>query len=152
MRQFTARNLLLLAVLLCSSCSWVSQRIAVTRCNFEWVSLSHEKSNLTHTEFQIELRAQNPNNTAATLDRIVYTFYADDLKIAEGRSQGPITIHAGKTSELPIQLKVSHLSAVGAIARIYKGEVSQYRLIARVYMSTAFGEMGYDIELWRKGI
>lgn len=151
MRQFKAGNLLLLAFLLCSSCSWVSQRIAVTRCNFEWVSLSHEKSNLTQTDFQIDLRVQNPNNSDATLDRIVYTFYADDLKIVEGRSKGPITIHAGETSKLPIQLRVSHLSAVGAIARIYKGEVSQYRLTARVYMSTAFGELGYDIELWRKG-
>ena len=151
MRQSKGRSLLILAILFCSGCTWLTQRMAVTQCTFEWLSVSHQKSSLTHTRFKIDLKAGNPNNTDATLDRIVYTFYADDLKLVEGSTPNTVHIPAGESVVLPIELKVSHLSAVEAIARVYEGRVSRYRLTARVYMRTPWGEMSHDIELWNQG-
>ncbi len=148
MQQFKGRQLLFICLLLCSGCSWLSQRMAVTRCNFEWVSVRHEKTSLSETQFNIDLKIQNPNNSDATLDRIVYTFYADELKLAEGRTLNPISVPPGETADLPIELTVPHLSSITAIARIYKGEVSKYRLVARIYMRTVLGEISYDIDLW----
>jgi len=124
--------------------------MVITRCNFTWEGLKHGSSSLTETQFQIFLRAQNPNQTDAVLDRIVYTFYADDFELVQGTTQGTVKIPAGQGAPIDIELTVKHLKALRAIQKINAGQVQQYRLTARIFMSSPIGELSYDIELWRE--
>ena len=150
MQRIKHTHLLILGLVLMSGCTWLTQRMTITQCNFTWEDLQHKGSSLMESRFQISLRAQNPNPNDAVLDRIVYTFYADDLELIQGTTQGTVSVPAGQSAPIEIELTVKHLKALKAIQKIKSGKVKQYRLTARVFMSSPFGELSYDIDLWRE--
>ncbi|MBN1251675.1 MAG: LEA type 2 family protein [Bacteroidales bacterium] len=123
---------LFVAIISFQSCDVIQQMITFTKCEFKMKSLTNTKlvginiqnkksfsdlnmldaANATKSllsgklplTFQLNIETRNPNQTAASMQKMEWKLYIDDILITTGKVDKLVTIPAGGVENLPIQI------------------------------------------------
>lgn len=144
------RKLLLASLLL--NCTWIAQRKALANCEFSLHAAKLVNADFSGFELEVKLKAINPNDVDAVLDRLDYTLFMEGVEVAQGvvaekqtipkRGEGIITTR--------LKLKYSTIPKMGdVVMTAVTKKRSKIRMTGTVHFDTPIGTFSHDIELER---
>jgi LEA14-like dessication related protein len=138
--------LLSLCVLLIS-CTAVKERLAIKECKFSLLSVKPYDFTFNNMKLDFDIKAENPNNVNATLDRLAYTFYANNTDIFQGTTGKGLSIPAGKTNTFTTTVTLEYTKLGQAITEAIRLKTASYKVQATAYINTILGEISYPVTI-----
>lgn len=83
----------------------------------------------------------------AVLDRLVYTFYANDTDLFSGTTGKGIKIPAGKSKKFVTTMTLQYNKLGEALVEAIRLGKADYKIKARAYTTTIIGEISYPVEI-----
>ncbi|MDF1548234.1 MAG: LEA type 2 family protein [Bacteroidales bacterium] len=127
-------SLLLIAIVLVPGCDILQQMVTFTKCEFKMNTLTNTRlasisvqnkdsfkdlsfmdaANVTKTllggtlplSFDLNIEAKNPNATAASMQKMEWRAFIDDIEIAAGVMDQRVAIAPGGTQTIPLKVSV----------------------------------------------
>ncbi len=143
--------LLFLALLLLTSCTYVSERENIKNCNFELTGVRMSNVTLSGINMNFDVDVENINTGKVVLERFDYTAYANKEKLIEGSSAQKVAFNAGEKKKVTISGAIDFKSLRSGVREILtKGKDVSYQLLGTVYLSTVFGEIPFGFKVHKK--
>jgi LEA14-like dessication related protein len=121
--------------------------MAVKELDFSLRRVSLVDYDLTNMTLNVEIKADNPNNIDAVIDRLDYSFSINDKVATTGTTARKITVKAEGTKTISTKLKVNYLNLGAAILEAVKNKKADFRLEGTVYVDTPIGAITFPIDL-----
>jgi LEA14-like dessication related protein len=137
----------LCAIIVLVSCTALQERAAIKECKFHLVSVRPYDFTFANMKLDFDIRADNPNSIDAVLDKLVYTFYANDINVFSGTTGRTINIPAKKSTNFPTTITLEYTQVGQALVEAMKLKKAAYRVEARAYVSTILGEVSYPVSI-----
>jgi LEA14-like dessication related protein len=134
-------------VLLCMSCAALKERVAIKECKFALVSVRPYDFTFSNLKLDFAIKVDNPNSIDAKLDKLVYTFYANNTDVFAGTTGKSVTIPAKSTEQFTTTITLEYAKVGQALAEAMKLGSAAYRINARAYVSTLLGEISYPVNI-----
>jgi len=128
-------------------CTSIKERLAIKECKFKLVSVSAHSFTFSDLKLDFDIKADNPNNVDAVLDKLVYTFFANNTKIFSGTTGKTVNIKARKSETFTTTITLEYSKIGQALAEAMKLGSAAYRMDARAYVSTVLGEISYPVSI-----
>jgi LEA14-like dessication related protein len=129
------------------SCTALQERAAIKECKFRLVSVRAYDFTFSNMKLDFSIRVDNPNSIDAVLDKLVYTFYVNDLDVFSGTTGKTINIPAKKSIDFPTTITLEYSQIGQALAEAMKLKKAAYRMEARAYVSTILGDVSYPVNI-----
>ena len=133
--------------MLCTSCAALKERVAIKECRFSLVSVRPYDFTFSNLKLDFEIKVDNPNSVDAVLDKLVYTFYANNTDVFSGTTGKTINIPAKNTERFTTTITLEYNKIGQALAEAMRLGSAAYRISARAYVSTLLGEVSYPVEI-----
>jgi LEA14-like dessication related protein len=144
------RNLLCLFVgvlTLSLGCTELMKRVAVKELDFDLHKVSLVSYDLSTMKLKVDLKAYNPNDIDAVIDRLDYSFSINEKNAANGSTARKETVKAGKERILTTTLSVNYIDLGVAILDAVKNQDADFKLSGTVYVDTPIGSISFPIDL-----
>ena len=128
-------------------CTELMKRMAVKELDFSLRRVSLVDYDLTNMTLNVEIKADNPNDIDAVIDRLDYSFSINDKVATTGTTARKITVKAEGTKTISTKLKVNYLNLGAAILEAVKNKKADFRLEGTVYVDTPIGAITFPIDL-----
>jgi LEA14-like dessication related protein len=135
-----------LAVLILS-CAGIKERLAIKECKFSLVSVKPHTFTFSNLKVDFDIKVDNPNTVDAVLDKFVYEFFANDIKVFSGATGNMIRIESRKSETFTTTITLEYNAIGQALAEAMKLGSAAYRIDARAYINTLFGEINYPVSI-----
>ena len=129
------------------SCASVQERLALRECTFTLVEVSVYDYQYDRMKLDFVIRAKNPNNVNAVLDRFTYTMYVNEKDIFSGETNKQVTISAGKSTNFTTTVTLEYAKLGTALIEAMQFEKAQYNLKAQAHVATVLGDITYPISI-----
>jgi LEA14-like dessication related protein len=129
------------------SCAGIKQRLAIKECKFVLVSVRPHTFTFSDLKLDFDIKVDNPNNVDAVLDKLAYTFYANNTDVFSGTTGKTINIKAKKSEQFTTTITLEYSKIGQALAEAMKLGSAAYRINARAYVSTLLGEISYPVSI-----
>ncbi len=140
---------IILAVLVVfEGCSEIMKRVAVKELKFSLIGVSLIDYTLSDMTLKVNMRATNPNDIDAVIDRLEYSFFINDKNAANGTTAKKITVKAADNKTFATELTVNYLSLGVAILEAVQNEKADYRVDGKVYIDTQVGSIAFPVKLF----
>ena len=135
----------------CSLFQAYAQRKAIEQAKFSLRNVQLLGLDLMGANLLVTIQLENPTTTDIVLDRLDYVLYVNDLKAFDGQVRDRLTVPAGQTRPLPIQLALAYAD-IGTQLRglLAAGQVTSWKLKGAAHFDTPVGTIDYPIELERR--
>lgn len=134
------------------ACTWIAQRKALAKCDFSLHAVKLVNADFSGFELEVKLKAQNPNDVDAVLDRLDYTLFMEGVEVAQGLVSEKHTIPKRGEGIITTRLKVKY-STIPKMADVVMAAVankkSRIRMTGTVHFDTPLGTISHGIELER---
>lgn len=137
--------ILMLCVVL--SCASIKERLAIKECKFSLISVKPHTFTFSDLKVDFEIKIDNPNNVDAVLDKFVYEFFTNDMKVFSGTTGNKIEIDAKKSETFTTTITLAYNAIGQALVEAMKLGSAAYRIDARAYVNTLLGEMSYPVSI-----
>lgn len=137
-------GILILCVL---SCAGIKERLAIKECKFALLSVTPHTFTFSNLQLDFDIRVDNPNSVDAVLDRLVYTFYANNADVFSGTTGKMLNIKAGGSERFTTTVTLEYTRIGQTLVEAMKLGSAAYRIGARAYVSTLLGEISYPVEI-----
>jgi LEA14-like dessication related protein len=141
--------ILIAALGLLLSCTYIKQRISANECKFTIVSIDIRSFSLTGITLGLSVNITNPNKIDVVIDKMVLDLYIKDTKTVNV-TFNEVTIAPKNTktvsADLVIPYSIIGMSMIDEMKN--KGEI-QYRLAGMAYMNTRLGVVKYPVTISR---
>ncbi len=138
---------LVCSIIFVVSCSAIKQRIAIKECKFTFLSANAHNFTFSDVKVDFDLKAQNPNDVDAMLDRLDYTFYVNQTDVFSGTTGKGLKIPAGKSEKFTTTITLQYTKVGDAIIEALKFKTASYSIKAKAYIKTLFGEISYPVNI-----
>lgn len=143
--------LLIIPVLLLTTCTYVSERENIKNCNFELDGVRMSNVTLNGITLDFAVNVENINTGKVVLERFDYTAYANKEKLLEGSSPQQVEFAAGQKKTVTISGAINFKDLRSGVREILtKGKDVSYQLLGTVYLSTIFGEIPFGFKVHKK--
>jgi LEA14-like dessication related protein len=129
------------------SCAGIKQRLAIKECKFALVSVKPHTFTFSNLKLDFDIRVDNPNDVDAVLDKLVYTFYANNTNVFSGTTGKTVNIKSKKSETFTTTITLEYSKIGQALAEAMKLGSAAYRISARAYVSTLLGEISYPVSI-----
>lgn len=133
--------------LLTLSCTSIRERLAIKECKFSLVSVRPHTFTFSDLKVDFDIRVDNPNTVDAVLDKFVYEFFTNDMKVFSGTTGKKIKIESKKSETFTTTITLEYNAIGQALAEAMKLGSAAYRIDARAYINTLLGEMSYPVSI-----
>ena len=137
----------LFIVVLLISCTALQERLAIKECKFALISVRPHTFTFSNLKLDFDIKADNPNSVDAVLDKLVYTFYANNTDVFSGTTGETVNIKAKKSEQFTTTITLEYNKIGQALAEAMKLGSAAYRIDARAYISTILGEISYPVSI-----
>jgi LEA14-like dessication related protein len=144
MKRIVLSSIVLALILSCAS---VKERLAIKECKFALVSVRPHTFTFSDLKLDFDIKVDNPNNVDAVLDKLAYTFYANNTDVFSGTTGKTINIKAKKSEQFTTTITLEYSKIGQALAEAMKLGSAAYRITARAYVSTLLGEISYPVSI-----
>lgn len=134
-------------LLLAISCTAISERLAVRECKFALLSVTPHTFTFSNFQVDFDIKVDNPNSVDAVLDKLVYTFYANNTDVFSGTTGKALNVKAGGSEQFTTTITLEYSKIGQALAEAMKLASAAYRIDARAYISTLLGDISYPVEI-----
>jgi LEA14-like dessication related protein len=140
---------LLIAAICCLSlgCSEFAKRMAVKELDFSLERVSLDEYDMTYMTLNVEVKADNPNDIDAVIDRLDYSFSINDNSVASGTTARKVTVEANKMKNISTKMKINYMKLGAAILDAVKNKTADFRMEGTVYVDTPLGAITFPIDL-----
>ncbi len=140
-----------LGLLLAAACSWVAQRKALAKCEFSLHSVKLVNADFKGFELEVGIKARNPGDVDAVLDKLEYSVYLEGAHLADGAVSKVFRIPAGGSKVIRTQVKVAYSDLASAKDAVLKAVLARKARV-RVRGKAHFGplKIPFDLEEERK--
>ncbi len=129
------------------SCTGVRERLALKECIFSLISVTPYEFTFNSLKLDFELKVDNPNSVDAVLDKLLYTFYANETDLFSGTTGKGIKIPAGKSKKFVTTMTLEYNKVGEALVEAIRLGKADYKITARAYTTTIIGEISYPVEI-----
>ncbi|MGB7054124.1 MAG: LEA type 2 family protein [bacterium] len=129
------------------SCAGIKERLAIKECKFALVSVRPHTFTFSNLKLDFNIKVDNPNNVDAVLDKLVYTFFANNTGVFSGTTGETVNIQAKKSEQFTTTITLEYSKIGQALAEAMKLGSAAYRIDARAYVSTLLGEISYPVSI-----
>ncbi len=129
------------------SCAGIRERLAIKECKFLLVSVTPYDFKFSNLKLDFKIKVNNPNNVDATLDKLSYTFFANDTDVFSGTTGKGIKIPSGKSKNFTTTITLEYTKIGQALVTAMKLKKAEYKVIAKAYINTIIGEISYPVEI-----
>ena len=140
--------IVLVALTLLIGCSEILKRIAVKELKFSFTGVSLLNYTLSDMTLKVDLKAKNPNDIDAVIDRLEYSFYINEMNAANGTTARKVTVKAGGEKAISTNLTINYLNLGAAILKAVQEKKADYKIEGTVYIDTQIGSISFPIELF----
>jgi LEA14-like dessication related protein len=137
----------MLVVILLSGCTALMQRMAVKELDFSLERVSLVDYNLSNMTLKLDLKAENPNDIDAVIDRLDYSLYINDKNAANGTTAREVTVKAGGTKNISTSMTVNYVDLGTAILEAVKEKKADFKMEGTVFVETPIGSITFPIDL-----
>ena len=137
----------LLMVVLIIACTALQERLAIKECKFALVSVRPHTFTFSNLKVDFDIKVDNPNSVDAVLDKLVYTFFANNTDVFSGTTGKTVSIKAKKSEQFTTTITLEYNKIGQALAEAMKLGSAGYRIDARAYISTVLGEISYPVSI-----
>jgi LEA14-like dessication related protein len=136
-----------LIILLVISCAAVKERLAIKECKFSLLSVTPHDFTFNNFKLDFKIKTENPNKIDAVLNKLTYTFYANNTDIFSGTTGKGIKIPAGKSNSFTTTMLLDYTKIGAALVEAIKLKKASYKIKAKAYINTIIGEISYPVEI-----
>jgi LEA14-like dessication related protein len=136
-----------MVICLSLGCTEFMKRVAVKELDFDLHKVSLIDYNLTIMKLKVDLKAHNPNDIDAVIDRLDYSFYINEKNAANGTTARKETVKAGKEKILSTTLSVNYINLGAAILEAVKNQKADFKLEGTVFVETPIGAITFPVDL-----
>ena len=129
------------------SCATVQERLAIKECKFSLVSVTAHDFEFYNMKLDFQLKVENPNKVDAVLDKLTYSFYANETNVFSGTTGQGIEIPAGKSKNFTTTITLEYNKIGQALIEAITMETATYTIEAKSYIKTPLGEISYPVEI-----
>jgi LEA14-like dessication related protein len=129
------------------SCTTLQERLAIKECKFALVSVRPHTFTFSNLKVDFDIKVDNPNSVDAVLDKLVYTFFANNTEVFSGTTGKTVNIKAKKSEQFTTSITLEYSKIGQALAEAMKLGSAAYRIDARAYISTIIGEISYPVSI-----
>ena len=140
--------IVLVALTLLIGCSEIMKRIAVKELKFSFTGVSLLNYTLSDMTLKVDLKAKNPNDRDAVIDRLEYSFYINEMNAANGTTARKVTVKAGGEKAISTSLTINYLKLGAAILKAVQEKRADYKIEGTVYRDTQIGSISFPITLF----
>lgn len=134
-------------VCLLLGCAGVQERLALKECTFAFVSVRAYDFQFDRMKLDFTIRARNPNQIDAVLDRLTYTLYVNELDVFSGTTGRQVKIPAEQSANFATTVTLTYAKIGTALIEAIKLEKAQYELKAQAHVATVLGELTYPVTI-----
>lgn len=134
-------------VIICLSCAALKERVAIRECKFFLESVRPYDFTFSNLKLDFDIKVENPNSIDAVLDKLVYTFYANNTDVFSGTTGRSVTIPAKSAAQFTTTITLEYAKIGQALAEAMKLGSAAYRISARAYVNTILGELSYPVNI-----
>jgi len=146
MRRIVSITILIL-MLFSLNCSEFMKRMAVKELQFSLIRVGLIDYNLTDMTLKVDIRATNPNDIDAVIDKLDYTFFINDKSAASGTTAKRVKVTAGNKKTFATELTVNYIGLGTALFEAVKEKRADYKLEGKVYIETSVGSITFPVNL-----
>lgn len=136
---------LVLCVLL--SCVAIKERLAIKECTFALISVTPYEFTFNSLKLDFEIKVDNPNDVDAKLDKLVYTLSASETDLLSGTTGRGIKIPSKESRKFVTTVTLEYKELGEALIEAIRLGKVEYKITARAYTTTVFGEISYPVEI-----
>lgn len=136
-----------IGILCVLSCASIKERLAIKECKFALLSVTPHTFTFSNFQLDFDIKVDNSNSIDAVLDKLVYTFYANNTDVFSGTTGRALNIKAGGSEQFTTTITLEYSKIGQALAEAMKLASAAYRIDARAYISTLLGEISYPVEI-----
>jgi LEA14-like dessication related protein len=129
------------------SCAGLKERLAIKECRFALVSVRPHDFTFSNLKLDFDIKVDNPNDVDAVLDKLVYTFHANNTDVFSGTTGKTVNVKAKKSEQFTTTITLEYSKIGQALAEAMKVGSANYRVDARAYVSTILGEISYPVSI-----
>lgn len=138
-------------VLLLGGCTMVEKRKAIKNCDFDIHGVHFEDIRVLSVTVLLDLDVYNPNAIEVVIDKLDYQLFVEDHCVIEGSNVDKKVIPPQEKKRMDIRAEVNYVGSYKTVRRLIevvknKGEKVHYQLKGRVYLTTPFGDIPFDVE------
>lgn len=134
-------------IALALSCSAVRERLAIKECKFSLNSVTAYDFTFSNFKIDFEIKAENPNNVDAMLDKLTYDFCVDETDIFSGTTGQSLQIPAGKSKNFATTITLNYSTIAETLLDAIRFQSAVYKVKARAYIKTIIGEISYPVDI-----
>jgi len=126
------------------------KRKALKSCEIHLTDIGVKSLGFINATLEIRLRIYNPNSVTATLDRAVYSLYANDVYLGDGTIPRKYDIPPGGTATIITEFELSYSGTLKTIwSYLTTGEKITWRVKGIAHIDTSIGmlDIPFDISL-----
>jgi len=142
----------ILGLVLLSGCTWIAQRKALADCKFSLNAVKLENMDFSGFTLQVKIKAENPNEVDAVLDRLDYTLFMEGVEVARGVVKEKQTIPKLGSGIITtsMTIKYSTIPEMGdVVMTAVTKKKSKVKVTGTVHFDTPLGTLSHDIEMER---
>ncbi|KPK73037.1 hypothetical protein AMJ87_02965 [candidate division WOR_3 bacterium SM23_60] len=140
----TRKSLFFMGFLLIA-CAGVQERLALKECTFAFVSVRAYDFQFDRMKLDFTIRASNPNQIDALLDRLTYTLYVNEIDVFSGTTGTQVKIPARAATNFSTTVRLTYAKVGTALIEAMKLEKAQYELRAQAHIATGLGDLTYPV-------
>jgi LEA14-like dessication related protein len=137
----------LVSLCLILSCSSIKERLAIKECKFRLLSVSPHSFTFSDFKVDFDIKVDNPNNVDAILDKLAYSFFANNTKVFSGATGKTVNVKAKKSETFTTTITLEYNKIGQALAETMKLGSATYSMDGRAYVSTVLGEISYPVSI-----
>lgn len=134
-------------VVIVFGCSEIMKRMAVKELKFSLIGVSLIDYNFTDMTLKVDIKATNPNDIDAVIDRLEYVFFINKKNAADGTTLKKVTVKAGKKKTFSTELTINYLSLGAAILEAVQQKKADYKIEGKAYVDTQIGSIAFPVSL-----
>ncbi len=139
--------IIICSIILIASCSAIKERLAIKECKFTFLSANPYDFTFSDVKVDFTLKVQNPNDIDAVLDRLDYTFYANQTDVFSGTTGKGLKVQAGKSENFTTTISLEYTKIGQAIVEALRLKSASYSIKAKAYIKTVIGEISYPVNI-----
>lgn len=129
----------ILTVLMLGRCAMQQERENLKNCEFNIDSAEVVSMSFPQVELKLNMSVENPNPDRVVIDKLDFTAFVSDKKLADGKTGLTTIIPPGETKIVPLTVKGSILEiGTGLLSSVQAGKAA-YRVEGTAYVETWLG-------------
>lgn len=141
--------LLIICLVLLSSCAELVQRLAILNCKYAFEDIAAVNIGLSALDIKLSIRIDNPNPSNVILDRLGFEFFINDGRIFQGVMGNRLEVPAKGSSVLDHIIRISYLEVGMAVIQAIKEKSATYRLTGTAHFDTPLGQFSFPVDIAR---